>query len=69
MSGTVIEEDVIRHSQHLYLIYSQSGTLYDIIPQALRPSNDKSRPAPGPHVDGVIGFVSSSTDNQVVKEL
>jgi hypothetical protein len=41
MSGAVTEEDVIRHAQHLDLIYSQSSTLYNIIPQAPRPSNDK----------------------------
>jgi hypothetical protein len=34
MSGAVTEEDVIRRAQHLDFIYSQSGTLYDIIPQA-----------------------------------
>ena len=34
MSGAVTEEDVIRRAQHLYLIYSQSSTLHDIISQA-----------------------------------
>ena len=34
MPGMVTEEDVIRRAQHLDLIYSQSGTLYDIILQA-----------------------------------
>ena len=42
MFGVVTEEDIIRHAQHLDLIYSQSGTLYDIIPQASCPSNDQS---------------------------
>jgi hypothetical protein len=42
MSGVVTEEDVIRCAQHIDLIYSHSGNLYDIIPQALHPSNDKS---------------------------
>lgn len=32
MLGAVTEEDVIRHAQHLDLIYYQSGNLYDIIP-------------------------------------
>ena len=41
MSRVVTEEDVIRCAQHLDFIYSQSGTLYDIIPQAPQPSNDK----------------------------
>ena len=34
MSGAVTEEDVIRRANILVLIYSQSGTLHDIIPQA-----------------------------------
>ena len=34
MSGAVTEANVIRRAQHLDLIYSQSGTLYDIIPNA-----------------------------------
>ena len=69
MSGAVIEEDVIKHAQHLDLIYSQSGTLYDIIPQAPRPSNDKPRTAPGPHADNVIGFVSTTSVSQVAGQL
>ena len=69
MSRAVTEEDVIRHAQHLDLIYSKSDTLYDIIPQAPRPSNETPRPAAGPHDDGVIGFVSSSVVNQIVKQL
>ena len=69
MSGAVTEEYVIRRTQHLDLIYSQSGTLYDIIPQAPRPSNDKPQNAPGHHADGVIGFVSDSTISQVIRQL
>ena len=42
MFEAVTKEDVIRRAQHIDLIYSQSGTLYDIIPQAPRPLNDKS---------------------------
>ena len=69
MSGVVTEEDVIRRAQHLDLIYSQLGTLYDIIPQAPRPSNDKPWTAPRPRVDGVIGFVSTTSVGQVVGQL
>ena len=61
MSGAVTEEDVIRRAQHLDLIYSQSSTLYDIIPNAPRPSNDIPRMAPGPHANDVIGFVSTTS--------
>ena len=69
MSGAVIEEDVIRRAQHLDLIYSQSDTLYDIIPQAPRPSNDKPRTAPGPHANRMIGFVSTTSVSQVARQL
>ena len=69
MSGAVTEEDVIRHAQHLDLIYSQSDTLYDIIPNAPRPSNDIPRMTPGPHADGVIGSVSTISVSQVARQL
>ena len=69
MSGAVTEEDVIRHAQHLDLIYSQSGTLYDIIPNSPRPSNDQPQTAPGPHANGVIGFVSATSVSQVAGQL
>jgi hypothetical protein len=65
MSGAVTEEDVIRRTQHLDLINSQSGTLYDIIPQAPCPSDDQSQSALGPHADGVIGSISAFAVNQV----
>ena len=69
MSGEVTEEDVIRRAQHLDLIYSQSGTLYDIIPNVPRPSNDQPRTAPGPHADDVIGSVSATSVSQVAGQL
>ena len=69
MSGAVIEEDAIRHAQHLDLIYSQSDTLYNIIPQASWPSNNKPRAALGPHADSVIGYVSTTSVSQVARQL
>ena len=69
MFGAVTEEDVIRCAQHLDLIHSQSGTLYDIIPNAPRPSKDLPRTALGPHADGVIGSVSATSVSQVAEQL
>lgn len=69
MSGVVTKEDVTRCAQHLHLIYSQSSSLYDIIPQAPCPSNDKPQSAPGPHVDDMISFVFALTVSQVVIQL
>ena len=34
MGGTVTEEQAISHAQYLDFFYSQSGTLYDLIPHA-----------------------------------
>jgi len=52
MLGLVIEEKVILHAHHLYLIYSKLGTLYDIISDALRPSTDPIRPSLEPYDNG-----------------
>jgi hypothetical protein len=54
MSGVVTKDQAILHSQHLDLIYSQFGTLYDIIPHAMRLLNDPHKPNLGPHVDGML---------------
>lgn len=37
--GVVIEKKVISRAQYLDLVYTQSGMLYDKIPNAMRPSN------------------------------
>ena len=55
------EEEAILRAQQLDLIYSQSGILYEIISEALRPTHDVEKPKPGPHVDGVVGSVNSPT--------
>ena len=64
MGDVVTEDQVISHAQYLNLVYSQLGTLYELIPNTPRPTNDPSRPAPKPHVDGTVGSIkthSSST--------
>jgi hypothetical protein len=48
MGNVVTEEQAIIHAQYLDLVYSQSDTLYDLIPNAPHPSNDPTRPAPEP---------------------
>jgi hypothetical protein len=53
---TTKEKSILR-AQHMDLISSQSGTLYDIIPNAPQLSIDPCKPHPGPHVNGVVGFV------------
>ena len=59
MGGVVTEEQAISHAQYLDLVYSQSGTLYELIPNTPRPKNNPSRHTPEPHVDGLIALVST----------
>ena len=44
MGSVVTEEQAISRAQYLDLVYSQSGTLYDLIPQAPHPSTDPAKP-------------------------
>ena len=66
MFGAVTEEKSICFSQHLDLIYSQAGTLYNIIPHAPQSSNENNRLAPGPHADSMVGSISSIVATQLV---
>jgi hypothetical protein len=54
-SGVFSKEDTIMRVQQLELIYSQSGLLYEIFPDAPRSILDKTRQRSRPHVDGIIG--------------
>lgn len=63
MGGAVTEEQAKSHIHYLDLVYSQSGTLYDLIPNTHRPTNDASRPAMEPQYDGTIGSVSTPSSS------
>ena len=63
------EEEAILRAQQLDLIYSQFGILYEIIPEAQRPSHEAEKPKPVPHVDGVVGSVKSPTIESLAKQL
>jgi hypothetical protein len=52
MSWVFSEEEVIMRAQQLELIYSQSGLLYKVFPDAPRSILDKTRQRSGPHADG-----------------
>lgn len=59
--GVVTEEQVIARARYLDLVYTQSGTLYEKIPDLPRPSQTNSALI-GSHVsDGVIGSVSQKS--------
>jgi hypothetical protein len=57
MGGVVTEEQAISHPQYLDLVYSQTGTLYDFLPDAPRPSTTATSTthAASHAVDGAIG--------------
>ena len=62
MGGCINEEEAIACGHYLDLIYSQFGTLYELLFDALIPSSDPmtSKSHATPPVDGVIGSVSET---------
>ena len=58
MGACVTEEQVIARAQYLDLVYSQSGTLYDILTEAPWPRTSKALATPS--VDDVIGSMSQT---------
>jgi len=60
MGGTVTKEQDISCAQYLDLVYSQSDTLYDSIPNAPRPSTHPNPVSTTTShvVDGVVGSVT-----------
>jgi hypothetical protein len=64
MGGVVTEEESIAQAQYLDLFYSQSGTLYELIPNATRATIDPSKPSSTLHADGVIGFIKTQSISQ-----
>jgi hypothetical protein len=61
MGIVVTEEQAISRAQYLDLVYSQTGTLYDLLPDLPRPgtSNTSATPAASHAADGVIGSTHS----------
>ena len=70
--GVVTEEQVIARAQYLDLIYTQSRTLYDKIPDAPRPEFFVPPPPKSnkdSHVgDGVIGMTSTKSTKATSKK-
>jgi len=59
MGIVVTEEQAIIRAQYLDLVYSQSKTLYGLIPQSPHPSIDPAKPPAEAPVDGVIGSIQT----------
>jgi hypothetical protein len=56
-------------AQQFELIYSQSGLLYTILPDAPRSILDKTRQRAGPHADGIVGSAQTKPAEQLTKQL
>jgi hypothetical protein len=61
MGGVVMEEQAISRSQYLDLVYSQTGTLYDLLHELPHPgtSSTSTTPTASHEADGVIGTAQS----------
>jgi hypothetical protein len=68
-SGVFSEEEAIMRAQQLELIYSQSGLLYEVFPDAPRSILDKTRQRSGPHADGIVGSVQMNPTDQLSNQL
>jgi hypothetical protein len=64
MGGVVTKEEAISRAQYLDLVYSQSGTLYELIPNATCATTDPSKPSSSSHMDGFIGTVKTQSTSQ-----
>jgi hypothetical protein len=66
MGSVVTEEQAISRAQYLDLVYSQTSTLYELIPDAPCPSmNPTSTPPVASHtIDGVIGTFHVETQSK-----
>jgi hypothetical protein len=63
------EEYAIMRAQQLELIYSQSGLLYEIFPDAPRSILEKTRQRDGPHANGIVGSAQTKPVEQLMKQL
>ena len=68
MGGAVIEDQAINYAQYLNLVYSQSGTLYDLIPHSPRPTSDPSRPTMELPDDGILGLAQIQSTKKSAKK-
>jgi hypothetical protein len=55
--------------QQIELIYSQSGLLYEVFPDAPRSILDNTRHKSGPHVDGIVGSAQANPTDLLSNQL
>jgi hypothetical protein len=68
-SGVFSEEEAILRAQQLELIYSQSGLLYEVFPDAPWSILDRTRHKSGPHADGIVGSAQTKPVDQLSNQL
>lgn len=70
MDGCITKKQAIAHAHYLDLVYSQSSTLYDVLPNAPRPSSEltTSKSLATPLVDGVISSVTQTPKKSSSKQ-
>ena len=68
MCSAVTEEQAISRAQYLELVSSQSGTLYDLISQAPRPSTVPAKPPTEVPADGIVGSIQSLSVSKLSKQ-
>ena len=68
MGSVVTEYQAISQAQYLDLVYSQSGTLYDLITQAPHPSTGTTKPPAETPVDGIVGSIWSPSAEKPAKQ-
>jgi hypothetical protein len=61
MGGTITEEETIAQNQYLDLVYSQSGTLYELLLNVAPANVDPSKSSSSSHADGVIGSIKTQS--------
>jgi hypothetical protein len=63
------KEEAIMRAQQLELIYSQSGLLYEVFPDAPQYILDKAKHKSGPHADGIVGSTQAKPTDQLSNQL
>jgi hypothetical protein len=67
--GVFSEEEAIMRAQQLEFIYSQSGFLYEVFPDAPWSILDKTRHKSGPHADDIVGSTQAKPTNPLSNQL
>jgi hypothetical protein len=68
-SRVFFEEEAIMRDQHMEFIYSQSGMLYEILPNAPLSKFDLTKPNSRPHVNGVVGLAQNNPIHQLSNQM